>query len=182
MKRLYIHLGFLFIIFGFSTLFVDNVSAGINNYYTDLEQSKKIVDNINTNYDSFIEKSINVKDNIKEVSLSFDFYLEEFEEKNIDLLKKINQLEDEILEISNIVINLNNDCKYNIDIKNIDSKCNNYKINYKNMIESFNKMIEVYNKVIDTYNEYQMDEFKEQTSNYKSKIDEKIEEILNNEF
>ena len=178
MKKVFIHLGLLFIIFGLSILLVDSISSSLNSYYEDLEESKKIVDDINLNYDLFKEKSLNVKDNIKDVSVSFDFYLDEFEEKNIDLVKKINNIENEIIEISDISVSISKDCNYDLNNKNMDSKCNNYKANYKNMIESYNEMIDVYNKVIDTYNEYQKEEDKEQVDNYKSKIDKKVEEVL----
>lgn len=178
MKKIFLHIGFLFIITGISILLIDNVSASINSYYNDLEESKKITDNINNNYNLFKEKSINVKDNIKDMSISFNFYLDEFDEKNIGIIKKINEIEDEIIEISNISIELGNDCKYELNNKNLDNKCNNYKINYKNMIDSYNEMISVYNEVIDSYNEYQKELNKFEVNNYKSRIEKNVNEVL----
>ena len=178
MKKVFIHLGLLFIIFGLSILLVDSISSSLNSYYNDLEESKKITDNINNNYNLFKEKSINVKDNIKDMSISFDFYLDEFDEKNVGIIKKINDIEDEIIEITNISIELGNDCKYELNNKNLDNKCNNYKINYKNMIDSYNEMISVYNEVIDSYNEYQKELNKFEVNNYKSRIEKNVNEVL----
>ena len=157
---------------------IDNVSASINDYYTDLEESKKIVDNININYNDFKEKSIEVKDGIKDISTSFDFYLEEFDTKNKDLLIKINNIENSIIEISDISIKLNSECKYDLNNKNLENKYNNYKINYKNMIDSYNEMIDVYNEVINSYNEYQKEEENNQVEKYESNISMKVDEVL----
>ena len=180
MKKLFLHIGLLFIITGISILLIDNVSASINGYYSDIKESKKVLDNININYNLFKEKSLNVKDTIKDISVSFDFYLEEFNEKNIDIVKKINKVEDEIIEISNISIELDDNCKYELNNKNIDNKCSNYKINYKNMMTSYNEMINVYNEVIDSYNEYQKELGRVEVNNYKSRIGESVNKALIN--
>lgn len=178
MRKMFIRIGFLLILAGMSISMVDVVSANINDYYSDLEESKNIVSSVNQNYEAFKQKSVSVKDNIVSLSQHFNIFLEEFEEKNEKIVPKINLIEEEIKNISTLTIDLKKYCDYDINNQNIKNKCNSYKNNYKNMIDSYNEMIKVYNSVIDSYNEYLIENEKEPMSNYKSNIGSEISAAL----
>ena len=178
LKMLFIHAGFIFIIFGVSIICVDQVSATIRNYYDDLEKSKEIIKNVDEQYRIFKEEAASVKDSIESVSTSFSFYLDEFENENNKIIEKISKVEEEIEKINIIANTLTINCKYDLNNLSMDNQCNSFKINYKNMISSYEEMIKQYNSVIDYYNEYAIKNDKEIAENYTNKLSENVKKIL----
>ena len=133
MKKVMLHLGFLFIISGISILLIDNVSASINNYYDDIEKTKEIVASVNKEYSDFKQKSIDVKVDIVDVSKKLNIFYDKFDSENIEIKNVINKIENEIKEITTITENLKEYCDYKINNQLIKNKCESYKSNYKNM-------------------------------------------------
>lgn len=174
MKKIFIHIGLVLILSGFSLIFIEKVSASIDNYYNDIDKSNKIIDTVEKDYSEFKEKALSIKKSIVDVSKMFNIYLNEFKEKNVDILKNVNIVESRINEISDISLNIVNNCKYDLNSKKMEKNCESFKINYLNMIDSYNKMIEVYNKVIGEYNNYQIKKGLEPIDKYELKISSSI--------
>ena len=180
MKGFFIHTGFVLILIGLSIICVDQVSANINNYYADLEKCKQIVKSVDINYTKFKDGANKVKDAIGDVSLSFDFYLDDFESANSVIKKKIIIVEQEIENLNMTADSLINSCKYNLNDSFMDSECNSFKINYGNMISSYNEMIEQYNKVIKYYNDYALENGKHSEQLYISNLGDEVKLIIDN--
>ena len=139
---------------GASVMLIDKVSASIKNYRNDLNKSYEIIKAVNDDYDTFVEKAKEVKENIIVVSKSFNFYLDKFLKKNKDLVAKINKVEETINELDDISYRIINNCKYDLNNSSMEAKCKSFYNNYPNMIDSYNKMLEEYNSVIKRYNTY----------------------------
>lgn len=180
MKGLFIHTGFVLILIGLSIICVDQVSANINNYYADLEKSKEIVKSVDDNYSKFKEGAKKVKESISNVSLSFDFYLDEFETANADIKEKIIIVESEIENLNVTANSLIDSCKFNLNDIQMDNKCSSFKMNYGNMINSYDEMIEQYNKVIKFYNEYALSNGKQIKELYISNLSDEVISIIEN--
>ena len=165
-----IHLGFIFIIAGISIICIENVSASIKNYYEDIGRSKEIIKKVNEDYETFKTITVDVKNNIVDVSKTLNVYLDEFTNKNEVIKQKIEKVEENITELNKVSKRLINNCKYNINNKSMISKCQSFKINYKNMSESFDEMIKEYNKVINTYNVYAKKKNNKELPLYESEI------------
>lgn len=153
-KNIFIHLGIVFILIGFSLIFVDHASAQIKNYYDDLEESKEIKNNVNNLYGIFRDGAISVKNDIVDISILLNVYFDDFTEKSKTIVIKIEEVKEKISDLENIVIGLNNNCRYNLNDKVMNSKCKNFKSNYENMYSSYKTMILQYNKIVDAYNVY----------------------------
>ena len=154
MKNIFLHLGFLFIMFGISIIFIDQVSASINEYYDDVNKSNEIIDEVGINYSLFREKTLIIKDKIVDVSKSFNIFLDDFLGKNVEILEKVNDVEKEINSLSDTTNDLINYCQYELNNNVMNTQCSSFKTNFTNMINSYEEMIKVYNDVIDTYNNY----------------------------
>ncbi len=178
LKMLFIHSGFVFIILGISIICIDKVSANIKNYYDDLEKSKEIQKSVNEQYQVFKEGASKVKSSIGVVSSSFNFYLEEFDTKNIEILEKVSNVEKEIEELNETAKLLTNNCKYNLNNNVMNNECSSFKINYKNMISSYDEMVEKYNSVIDYYNEYAKKNNKEIVNKYLNNLSDNVKEMI----
>ena len=174
MKNLFIHLGFIFILAGCSIICIDKVSASINNYYNDINKSNEIVEEVNNNYTEFKEKSLNVKNGIVEVSKSYNLYLEEFPNINQTINTKVKKVEETINSLSTITDSLINNCQYDLNNNVMKNQCNSFKINFRNMMDSYEEMVKVYNDVINTYNEYSLRMGKDQIEEYNSNLDSSI--------
>lgn len=174
MKNIFIHLGFIFILIGCSIICIDKVSASINNYYNDVNKSNEIVESVNNNYTEFKEKSLNVKNGIVEVSKSYNLYLEEFPKVNQTISTKVKQVEETINSLSTTTDSLLESCQYDLNNSVMKNQCNSFKINFRNMMNSYDEMIIVYNNVINTYNEYSLRNGKEQIEEYKGNLDASI--------
>lgn len=174
MKNIFIHLGLILILIGSSIIIVDRVSASINDYCSDVDKSKDIIENVSKNYDEFKTKSIIIKDGIVEVSKSFNIYLEDFSTVNVDILNKVNNVEKNINDLNTITDNLINYCDYELNDAKMNNQCSSFKINFNNMIDSYEEMIEVYNGVINTYNDYSKQNGKDTIELYKSNLDSSI--------
>lgn len=174
MKNIFIHLGFVLILIGTSIICVDKVSVGINDYYSDVNKSQYIIDSVYSNYDDFKNKSLIVKDEIVDVSKSFNIYLEEFPEKNEEILNKINKVESSINDLSVTTNNLIDYCSYNLNNSAMDNKCSSFKTNFVNMIESYDKMINVYNDVVKAYNDYSIENGKDLVEEHNNRLNSSI--------
>lgn len=135
-------------------MFIENVSASIKKYHDDIDRSNEIVNAINKNYNEFANIATDIKSDIVDVSKSFDFYLNQFLDKNVGLLNKVKNVENKINSLDELSYRMIENCKYNLNNSSMDSKCSSFEKNYVNMIESFNTMIDKYNSVVDTYNIY----------------------------
>ena len=175
MKNIFIHLGFIFILVGCSIIFIDKASASINNYYDDVNKSNEIIINVHNNYNDFKESSLVIKDNIIDVSKSFNFYLDDFQIKNVDILEKVKKVEKDINSLSTVVNNLIDYCVYDLNDEIMDNECSSFKINFKNMLDSYSKMVDVYNDVIKKYNDYSLLNGRELVDEYSENIDEEVE-------
>ena len=174
MKNIFIHLGFVFILVGFSIIFVDKASASINNYYNDVNESNEIISLVHSNYNEFKINSLEIKDDIIDVSNSFKFYLDDFQVVNPGIIEKVKKVEDGINNLSVTVDNLITYCVYNLNDEVMDNECDSFKINFNNMMESYSTMINVYNDVIKEYNEYSDLNGKEHALEYNQDIDDSI--------
>lgn len=172
------HIGFIFIMIGCSIIFIDKVSASINDYVKDIDKSNEIVDKVDFNYNEFKNKSVIVKDSIVEVSKSFVIYLEEFPSVNVEIKEKVLTVEKEINDLNPIIDELLNYCHYDLNNSKMNSQCESFKINLSNMMESYDKMIEVYNDVIGEYNVYSVANGKEQMLEYNNNINSSIVEAV----
>ena len=135
-------------------MFIENVSASIKKYHDDIDRSNEIVNSINNDYEEFVITATEIKSDIVEVSKSFDFYLNQFLDKNVELLKKVSNIENKINSLDSLSYRMIENCKYDLNNSSMDSKCSSFDKNYVNMVESFNTMISKYNSVVDTYNTY----------------------------
>lgn len=154
MKNIFVHLGFLLIILGVSLIFVDSVSASINNYYDDIEESKRIIKNVDTLYEQFKEDAIDVKNGIVDISKSFNVYFDDFDKANKSITEKIENVKEKINQVNVVATDLINNCRYQLNDINMNNQCKNFKINYTNMMSSYETMVDQYNKVITSYNNY----------------------------
>jgi hypothetical protein len=75
-------------------------------------------------------------------------------DKNVELLKKVSNIENKINSLDSLSYRMIENCKYDLNNSSMDSKCSSFDKNYVNMVESFNTMISKYNSVVDTYNTY----------------------------
>ena len=175
MKNIFLHLGFIFILIGCSIICVDKVSASINNYYNDVNESNEIISLVHSNYNDFKIKSLEIKNDIEEVSKSFNIYLEEFQIVNEEISNKVIKVENGINDLSETINNMINYCVYDLNDGLMDKECSSFKINFNNMMDSYSKMINVYNEVIKEYNEYSILNGKEHVLDYNQKLDESIE-------
>lgn len=164
MRKIFIHLGFLFIIAGMSIICIDKVNANINRYYFDVEKSKAIVEEVNNDYLTFRNSALTVKNKIEDVSKSLSVFLDSFEEENIRIIEKINDIEKDIENINILKNRLEVNCSYDINNINMSNNCESFNLNYKNMINSYNDMLVQYNKVLKTYSEYKNIEYSEYIS------------------
>lgn len=154
MKKVFFHGGLLLILLGLSIICVDTVSAAIKSYCDDLDKSSAIVREVNDDYDSFMESAKSVREDIIDVSKSFDFYLNQFSKQNVVLLEKIHNIESKIDNLNDLSKNMIDNCEYDINNPVVENKCSSFKKNYKNMVQSYYTMIDEYNIVLDTYNNY----------------------------
>lgn len=168
-------MGLVLIIVGFSLIFVDNVSAGINDYYADVNKSKEIMFTVFEDYVKFENGAIDIKNEIVDVSKALDIYLEDFPIKESLIVEKINIVENDINNINLTSLELINMCKYDLNNNSMNSKCNNFKKNYVRMIDSYKKMIIVYNDVLNSYNEF-ID--KKVFEEYVGKVDYAVYELI----
>lgn len=135
-------------------MFVDSASASIKNYYEDIEESKKIINDVDTLYNDFKKSAVDVKNGIVDISKSFNIYFDDFEKVNKEIKAKIENVQ-ELINKTNVVSNeLINKCRYNLNDSEMNNQCKSFKTNYVNMISSYKNMIEQYNKVITSYNNY----------------------------
>lgn len=178
MKNIFMHLGFVLILAGLSIICVDKVSASINDYYSDVEKSNEIVETIDKNYKSFKEKSISVKNDIVEVSKSFNLYLEDFPKENEGIVLKVQKVESDINELSTITDTLLDYCNYDLNNIVMDNQCASFKTNFNNMMSSYEEMIKVYNGVIDSYNDFSNKNGRENIEVYKENLDSSIVEAV----
>lgn len=178
MKNIFVHLGFVLILIGLSIIFVDKVSASMTNYYNDVNESNEIIELVHSNYNEFRVKSLKVKDSIVVVSKSFNIYLEEFIIVNNDISNKVKQVESEINNLSNNIDNLINYCVYDLNNEVMVNECDSFKINFNNMIKSYDEMINVYNSVITKYNDYSILNGRESIEQYSGNIDYSIKEAI----
>ena len=154
MRNIFIHLGFIFIFFGISLAFVDHASASIKNYYDDIEESKKIIKKVDYYYDEFKNDAIDVKNSIVDVSKLMNVYLDDFKKANVKINEKISLVKEKLDKINITSNELINNCRYDLNNKNMNNKCQNFKTNYLNMYSSYESMIEHYNKLVESYNNY----------------------------
>ena len=171
MKNFFIHLGFIFIIMGVSVICVDKVSANIKKYYADLDRSKEIINNVENNYEEFVNGAIHVKDGIVDVSKSFKIYFDDFSKKNDEIILKIQSVEKSINDLNEISFNLIDNCKYDLNNLSMNNKCKTFKTNYIRMINSYKEMLDEYNMVIGYYNDYAKKHKKSDCSLYDSGVD-----------
>ena len=164
MRKIFIHLGFLFIIAGMSIICIDKVNANINKYYFDVEKSKAIVEEVNNDYLTFRNSALTVKNKIEDVSKSLSVFLDSFEEENIKIIEKINDIEKDIENIDILKNRLEVNCNYDINNMNMSNKCESFNLNYQNMINSYDDMLVQYNKVLKIYSEYKNIEYSEYIS------------------
>lgn len=176
MKNIFLHLGFILILAGLSIICVDKVSASIKDYYSDVEKSNEIVEIVNTNYNTFKDKSIEVKSGIVEVSKSFNLYLEDFPKKNEEIVLKVKKVEEDINELSTTTDTLLNYCEYNLNNNVMDKQCASFKTNFNNMMDSYEEMLKVYNDVINSYNDFSKENGKVSIEEYKENLDSSIVE------
>ena len=174
MKNIFLHLGFILILAGCSIIFVDKVSASINSYYDDVNESNKIISMVHNNYSDFKINSLNIKNSIVDVSSTFNFYLDDFDVVNVEIVNKVKKVEDEINALYPTIDNLINYCVYDLNDEIMNNECDSFKINFTNMLESYNKMISVYNDVIKEYNEYSDSNGKEHVLEYNYNLDNSI--------
>lgn len=135
-------------------MFIDKVSASIKDYQDDIDRSNEIVSSIDKDFSEFLIIAEDVKKDILDVSKSFDFYLNQFLDKNIELMKKVGNIEDKINSLNELSNRMIENCKYDLNNSSMDSKCSSFEKNYVNMIASFKTMVDKYNSVVDTYNAY----------------------------
>lgn len=154
MKNIFIHLGIIFILIGFSLIAVDEVSAQIKNYYDDIEASKEIKKNVNDYYDQFKNKALDVKKEIVDTSSSFNIYFEDFTKSYITISNKMDNVKSKITDLDDISQKLFNYCRYDLNDSVMNNKCKSFKTNYKNMYNSFQTMVDNYNKIVNSYNTY----------------------------
>ena len=164
MRKIFIHLGFLFIIAGMSIICIDKVNANINRYYFDVEKSKAIVEEVNNDYLTFRNYALTVKNKIEDVSKSLSVFLDSFEEENIKIIEKINDIEKDIENINILKNRLEVNCNYDINNMNMSNNCESFNLNYQNMINSYDDMLVQYNKVLKIYSEYKNIEYNEYIS------------------
>lgn len=164
MRKIFIHLGFLFIIAGMSIICIDKVNANINRYYFDVEKSKAIVEEVNNDYLTFRNSALTVKNKIEDVSKSLSVFLDSFEEENIKIIEKINDIEKDIENINILKNRLEVNCNYDINNMNMSNNCESFNLNYQNMINSYDDMLVQYNKVLKIYSEYKNIEYSEYIS------------------
>ncbi len=164
MRKIFIHLGFLFIIAGMSIICIDKVNANINRYYFDVEKSKEIVEEVNNDYLTFRNSALTVKNKIEDVSKSLSVFLDSFEEENIKIIEKINDIEKDIKNINILKNRLEVNCNYDINNMNMSNNCESFNLNYQNMINSYDDMLVQYNKVLKIYSEYKNIEYSEYIS------------------
>ncbi len=164
MRKIFIHLGFLFIIAGMSIICIDKVNASINRYYFDVEKSKEIVEEVKNDYLTFRSSALTIKNKVEDVSKSLSVFLDSFEEENIKIIEKINDVEKNIESINILKSRLEVNCSYDINNINMSNNCESFNLNYKNMINSYNDMLAQYNKVLKKYSEYKNIEYNEYIS------------------
>lgn len=176
MKNIFLHLGFLLILSGFSVICVDKVSASIKDYCNDVDKSNEIVESIDSNYKIFKEKSLNVKNSITEVSKSFVLFLEDFPSINPSIELKVQKVENEMNELSSSTDLLIDYCNYDLNNPIMDNQCSSFKDNFNNMINSYEEMIKVYNGVIKEYNDFSSVNGMEHIDEYREKLNSSIVE------
>ena len=176
MKNIFLHLGFIFRLAGLSIICVDKVSASIKDYCNDVDKSNEIIESIDNNYRLFKEKSLDVKNGIVEVSKSFVIFLEDFPNVNQEIELKVQKVENEINELSTTTDLLIDYCNYNLNNNKMDNQCSSFKLNFNNMMNSYEEMIGVYNGVIKEYNEFSVANGRETIGEYNEKINPSIVE------
>ncbi len=172
MRNIFIHLGFVFIIFGVSLMFVDHASASIKNYYDDIEESKRIVKKVDYYYEEFKTGAIDVKNSIVDISKLMNIYLDDFDKESTKIEEKIDLVKEKIYRLNITANELINDCRYNLNNKSMNNKCQSFKNNYMNMYDSYGLMIEQYNTVIDSYNKYAVNKGKKNLELLSKEIEE----------
>ena len=154
MRKYTFYIGFLLILCGLSLICVDQVSAGIDNYYEDIGIGKDIINGVNDNYSEFKKIALEIKDEIVDVSKYLNSYLEDFAENSQEVETKVIDIEKKIVEIDLYANSLINMCSYEIIDENMANQCTSFKTNYNNMISSYNNMITQYDSVVSAYNNY----------------------------
>lgn len=179
MKNVFIHLGVLLIIIGSSIGFADNASLSIDSYYDDIYKSNAIIKHVNVNYSTIKDKVLIVKNNIVETSKMFNVYFEEFDNKNTEIVNNIKKVEESIKEIVDPSVELNDYCQYELNDNVMNNQCDSFRINIKNMIDSYKELIKVYNDVIKSYNEFASNNGRNLVLEHEENIDTKLIEIYN---
>ena len=176
MKNLFLHLGFIFIISGLSIVCVDKVSESIKDYCNDVDKSNEIVEQIDSNYKVFKEKSLDVKNSIVDVSKSFVIFLEDFPSINSEIELKVQKVENEINELSSTTDLLLDYCNYDLNNQVMNNQCSSFKVNFISMIDSYEEMLKVYNSVIKEYNDFSKTNGRESIDEYSEKLNSSIVE------
>ncbi len=164
MRKIFLHLGFLFIIAGISIICIDKVNASINRYYYDVEKSRQITESVSEDYLTFKDTALNVKEKVENVSKSLSVFLDSFEEENIKIVGMINDIEKDINGLDELKNRIKENCGYNLNDVNMKNKCESFDLNYGNMITLYDDMLVQYNKVLKSYSEYKEIEFNEYVS------------------
>ncbi len=122
-----------------------------------LNEDKKEMENnevlINSYYDNLKKEAEEYNQIRKEISLFInDFYYETVKEDYENQIESFKKYDDEILEITDIIKELDKKCKINYTKEIIQNKCNSYKKDYETMVNVFLNDINNYNKKLDGYN------------------------------
>ena len=148
--------GITFIIASLIFMSINKVYAEIDSYKYDVLLSENIVNNIKYNYVEFNKEANNYKTNLDSVYESFDFYLEDYQTKNIVVMDNMNNTNKTLYALEFSAFNLYKYCLYNINNEETKSMCKTFEVNYLGIVDSYKKMLQDYNGILEQYNNYAM--------------------------
>ena len=148
----FVKLGILLIVIGFVVTSYETVNGLVKGYLNDVNLSKEVVASINLKYDIFSNDIDRYKNNLNDLYSSYNIYLEDFINSKSDINNNIETINVNLVEILNTANDLNNYCRYDINESVKKEKCNIFKKNFKNSIDSYHKAINEYNRIVSLYN------------------------------
>lgn len=147
-------------------LFIYLIMTFVHNYKLDRKKANAHIENINKDYELFI-KNCNKFSELANNFYSNDLYLEDVKDQYDDNLKKLDEISENLYNTKNSSQYLKSNCTKEKNINSdIKTKCNTYKITYKNLLDTYNTIIDDYNKYIDSYNDYIVDKNLEPLKKY----------------
>ena len=172
-------IGFVFILASLFTFSLNNSEEFITAFNNDYLLSRIVIDNVENIYEDFNKELANYKEDMTEFYGSLDYYYDEFDSKNKEMINHLDIVESDIVKLEKTSLKLYENCKYDIEDENTFKMCSIYKENFEGIISSYEKLVEDYNEVLGTYNSYveAYGNYDKKVSSYESKMSERILKI-----